>query len=43
MERVRDVQLECLADDLPIGEHMAQWSEERLRDYFENGGPVELD
>ena len=38
MQAVREIQSECLADDLPVGEHMKEWSEERLRDYFENGG-----
>ena len=38
MQAVREIQSECLAGDLPVGEHMKEWSEERLRDYFENGG-----
>ena len=38
MHAVREIQSECLADDLPVGEHMTEWSEERLREYFENGG-----
>ena len=29
---------ECMADDVPVKDHMAGWSEARLRDYFEAGG-----
>ena len=38
MEKVVEIQLECLADDLAVRDHMAGWSEERLRRYFESGG-----
>ena len=38
MARVLEIQFECLCEDLPVGEHMVQWSEARLRAYFENGG-----
>ena len=38
MERVRDLQAECMCDDLPVFESMTTWTEARLRLYFENGG-----
>ena len=38
MERVQEIQLECLADDLPVDERMTDWPEERVRTFFENGG-----
>ena len=38
MERVLDVQAECMADDLAVDEKMIKWTEARLRHYFENGG-----
>ena len=38
MERVREIQSDCFADDVAVGEHMTAWSEERLTEYFENGG-----
>ena len=38
LARVKEIQIECLADDLPLSEGMAQWSERRLRDFFEGGG-----
>jgi hypothetical protein len=38
MERVREIQLELMADDLPVDEQMVGWSEARLREYFESGG-----
>ena len=42
MQRVRDIQLDCLADDIPIAEQMVEWSEEKLRAYFESGGATPI-
>ena len=41
MARARELQLEALADDLPISEHMLEWTEERLQAYFDSGGESE--
>ena len=38
MERVRDVQVDCMCEDLPVDEKMTKWTEARLRDYFDKGG-----
>lgn len=38
MERVLELQSEAFADDVPVGEHMTQWSEAKLQKYFEDGG-----
>ena len=36
--QIQDVQIECLADDLPIVEGMDSWTEDQVRKYFESGG-----
>lgn len=41
MARVLEIQEECLADDLPVHEKMASWSEAQLREYFESGGETQ--
>ena len=38
MARVRELQDEAFADDVSVEEHMVEWSEARLRAYFEGGG-----
>jgi len=38
MERVQDVQADCLADDIEIEAAMVDWSDGELRDFFETGG-----
>ena len=38
MARAVEIQLECLADDIPLKEAMATWTETVLRDYFDSGG-----
>jgi len=38
MERVLEIQAEEFAEDLAVGAHMVEWSERRLRAYFEAGG-----
>ena len=38
VERVLEIQAEEFAEDLEVGAHMAEWSERRLRAYFEAGG-----
>eukprot|EP00965_Chrysotila_dentata_P228145 6196433-Pleurochrysis_carterae.AAC.2 len=40
MERVLQKQAEALADDIPIEDCMAEWSDEALDDYFHSGGSV---
>ena len=38
MERVQDVQADCLADDIEIEAAMVDWSDGELREFFETGG-----
>jgi len=38
LERVQELQSECLADDIPVDELMATWTESELANYFESGG-----
>ena len=34
-------QAELMCEDLAVGEWMTEWSEARLRDYFERGGEAD--
>ena len=38
MADVRSILEEALAEDLPIGEHMLQWTPDEIRRYAEEGG-----
>ena len=38
LEELRDLQLECFADDVPVQERMCSWTIEQARAYFESGG-----
>jgi len=37
-ERMAELQAECMADDIPVAEHMLSWTEEQALYYFESGG-----
>jgi len=36
--QIKDLQIECLADDLPVVDGMESWTEDQVRKYFESGG-----
>lgn len=37
-ERLAELQADCMADDLPVANHMLSWTEEEAVYYFESGG-----
>ena len=38
MAKVLELQAECMCEDLPVSDEMTQWSEAKVRDFFERGG-----
>ena len=38
MKQILELQLECMADDVPIADHMTSWTEAQVLAFFESGG-----